>query len=43
MSHAQIKDTGVFPPEVLDSDAIDIFLEGIKAYGIDVVRKDVAA
>jgi saccharopine dehydrogenase-like NADP-dependent oxidoreductase len=43
MLRGQIKDTGVFPPEVLDSDAIDIFLEGIKAYGIDVVRKDIAA
>jgi hypothetical protein len=36
-------DVGVFPPEVLDSDAIDIFLEGIKAYGIDVVKKVIAA
>jgi saccharopine dehydrogenase-like NADP-dependent oxidoreductase len=35
----QIKETGVFPPEVLDPNAIDIFLAGIKAYGIDVVKK----
>jgi hypothetical protein len=34
---------GVFPPEVLDSDAIEILLEGTKAFGIDVVRKDIAA
>jgi len=39
----EIAETGVFPPEVLDSDAIDIFLEGIKAYGIDVVKKVIAA
>jgi hypothetical protein len=39
----QIKETGVFPPEVLGPDAIGIFLEGIKAYGIDVVKKVIAA
>jgi len=43
MLRGQIKETGVFPPEVLDADAIDIFIEGIKAYGIDVVKKVVAA
>ncbi len=35
----QIKQTGVFPPEVLDPDEIDIFIEGVKAYGIDVIEK----
>ncbi|MBW2541837.1 MAG: saccharopine dehydrogenase NADP-binding domain-containing protein [Deltaproteobacteria bacterium] len=35
----QIKATGVFPPEVLDPDEIEIFLEGIKANGIDVIEK----
>jgi len=35
----EIERTGVFPPEILGSDAIDIFLAGIKAYGIDVVKK----
>ena len=35
----QIKETGVFPPEVLDPDEIDIFIEGIKANGIDVIKK----
>jgi saccharopine dehydrogenase-like NADP-dependent oxidoreductase len=35
----QIAETGVFPPEVLDSDAIDTFLEGINAYGIEVLKK----
>ena len=39
----QIKETCVFPPEVLDADAIGIFLEGIKTYGIDVVKKVIAA
>jgi saccharopine dehydrogenase-like NADP-dependent oxidoreductase len=43
MLRGQIKETGVFPPEVLDADAIGIFLEGIKAYGIDVVKKVIAA
>jgi len=35
----QITETGVFPPEVLDPDQIEIFLAGIKAYGIDVVKQ----
>jgi saccharopine dehydrogenase (NAD+, L-lysine-forming) len=35
----QIEETGVFPPEVLDPDEIDIFLEGIRAYGIEAVKK----
>jgi hypothetical protein len=39
----QIKETGVFPPEVPNADAIGIFLEGIKAYGIDVVKKVIAS
>jgi hypothetical protein len=43
MLRGQIKDTGVFRPEALDSDAIDILPEGIRAYGVDVVRKDIAA
>jgi hypothetical protein len=37
----QIKETGVFPPEVLDPDAIDILLEGIKVYGIDLYPSEI--
>ena len=43
MLRGLIEDPGAFPPEALDSDAIDIFFEGIEAYGIDVVGKDIAA
>jgi saccharopine dehydrogenase-like NADP-dependent oxidoreductase len=39
MLRGQIKETGVFPPEVLDPAEIDIFIEGIKANGIDVIKK----
>jgi saccharopine dehydrogenase-like NADP-dependent oxidoreductase len=35
----QIKETGVVPPEVLDPDEIEIFLAGIKGYGIEAVKK----
>ncbi len=35
----QIEQTGVFPPEVLDREAIEIFLAGIKEYGIEVGKK----
>ncbi len=39
MLRGQIRETGVFPPEVLDADAIQIFLDGIQAYGIEVVKR----
>jgi hypothetical protein len=39
MLRGQVKETGVFPPEVFDPEEIEIFIEGIKANGIDVVKK----
>jgi len=35
----QVHQTGVFPPEVFDSAQIEIFLAGIQAYGIEVVKQ----
>jgi saccharopine dehydrogenase-like NADP-dependent oxidoreductase len=39
MLRGQVKETGVFPPEVFDPNEIEIFIEGIKANGIDVIKK----